>query len=188
MKAPVKAGGESRMKEPYKKPVASHLHPESCAGAGYRLGEALAGASAGQPSSCDTQGATKCNHLPRHADLWRLRGTPVVARGAQNYCSDVDIYETYKLREASIIEGGPRRWCRRPEMVSKSGCHQSHEWNGNSAIFVGESFKSGVSNVGSERSDRARSDFKLHTSNSRPPPPRAGSRAKRTQFEEEFQV
>jgi len=34
MKAPVKAGGESWMREAYKKPVANHLDPESCAGAG----------------------------------------------------------------------------------------------------------------------------------------------------------
>jgi hypothetical protein len=64
MKAPVKAGRESRMKEPYKKGVANHLDPESCAGAGNRLGEALTGAHAGQPSSSDSEGATKCNHIP----------------------------------------------------------------------------------------------------------------------------
>ena len=41
MKAPVKAGRESRMREPYKKGVANHLAPESCAETGNRLGEAL---------------------------------------------------------------------------------------------------------------------------------------------------
>jgi hypothetical protein len=41
------------MKEPYKKGVANHLDPESCAGAGNRLGEALTGAYAGQPSSSE---------------------------------------------------------------------------------------------------------------------------------------
>jgi len=54
MKAPVKAGRESRMQEPYKKGVANHLDPESCAGAGNRAGEALTGAHAGQPSSSET--------------------------------------------------------------------------------------------------------------------------------------
>jgi hypothetical protein len=34
MKAQVRAGRESRMKEPYKKGVAHHLHPESCADVG----------------------------------------------------------------------------------------------------------------------------------------------------------
>jgi len=57
------------MKEPYKKGVANHHDPGSCAEAGNRLGEALTGAHAGQPSSCDTVGATKCNHLPWRADL-----------------------------------------------------------------------------------------------------------------------
>ncbi len=41
------------MKEPYKKGVAHHLDPESCAEAGNRLGEALTGAHAGQPSSSE---------------------------------------------------------------------------------------------------------------------------------------
>ena len=53
MKAPVKAGGESRMQEPYKKGVANHLVPESCADAGNGVGEALTGAHAGQPSSSE---------------------------------------------------------------------------------------------------------------------------------------
>ena len=71
MKAPVKAGRESRMQEPYKKGVADHLDPESCAEAGNHLGEALTGAHAGQPLSSDTEGATKCNHLPWRADpVW----------------------------------------------------------------------------------------------------------------------
>ena len=41
------------MKEPYKKGVANHLDPESCAEAGNRVGEALTGAHAGQPSSSE---------------------------------------------------------------------------------------------------------------------------------------
>jgi hypothetical protein len=53
MKAPVKAGRESRMKEPHKKGIAHHLDPESCADAGNRVGEALTGAHAGQPSSSE---------------------------------------------------------------------------------------------------------------------------------------
>ena len=64
MKAPVKAGRELRMEEPHKKGVANHLDPESCTEMGNHLGEALTGAHAGQPSSWDTEGATKCNHLP----------------------------------------------------------------------------------------------------------------------------
>jgi hypothetical protein len=51
MKAPVKAGRESRMQETHKKGVANHLDPESCAEAGNRVGEALTGAHAGQPST-----------------------------------------------------------------------------------------------------------------------------------------
>ena len=53
MKAPVKAGRESRMKEPHKKGIANHLDPESCADVGNRVGEALTGAHAGQPSSSE---------------------------------------------------------------------------------------------------------------------------------------
>jgi len=68
MKAPDEAGRESRMQEPYKKGVANHLDTKPCAEAGNRLGEALTGAYAGQPSSFDTEGATKCNHLPWRAD------------------------------------------------------------------------------------------------------------------------
>ena len=41
MKAPGKTGRESRMKEPYRKGVAIHLGPESCAGHGNMAGEAL---------------------------------------------------------------------------------------------------------------------------------------------------
>ncbi len=41
------------MQEPYKKGVANHLDPESCAEAGNRLGEALTGAHAGQPWSSE---------------------------------------------------------------------------------------------------------------------------------------
>jgi hypothetical protein len=71
MKAPVKASRELRMKEPHKKGVAYHLDPESCAEAGNNVGEALTGAHAGQPSSCDTEGATKCNHLAWRANpVW----------------------------------------------------------------------------------------------------------------------
>ncbi len=53
MKAPVKAGRESRMQEPHKKGIADHLDPESCADAGNRMGEALTGAHAGQPWSSE---------------------------------------------------------------------------------------------------------------------------------------
>jgi len=41
------------MQEPHKKGVANHLDPESCADAGNRVGEALTGAHAGQPSSSE---------------------------------------------------------------------------------------------------------------------------------------
>ncbi len=41
------------MKEPYKKGIANHLDPESCADAGNRMGEALTGAHAGQPWSSE---------------------------------------------------------------------------------------------------------------------------------------
>jgi hypothetical protein len=53
MKAPVKAGRESRMKEPHKKGIANHLDPESCADVGNHVGEALTGAHAGQPLSSE---------------------------------------------------------------------------------------------------------------------------------------
>jgi hypothetical protein len=39
------------MQEPHKKGIANHLDPESCAGVGKRMGEALTGPHAGQPSS-----------------------------------------------------------------------------------------------------------------------------------------
>ena len=41
------------MQEPHKKGIANHLDPESCAGVGNRMGEALTGAHAGQPSSSE---------------------------------------------------------------------------------------------------------------------------------------
>ena len=41
------------MKEPYKKGVANHLDPESCADVGNHVREALTGAHAGQPSSSE---------------------------------------------------------------------------------------------------------------------------------------
>ena len=53
MKAPVKAGRESRMQEPHQKGIANRLDPESCADAGNRVGEALTGAHAGQPWSSE---------------------------------------------------------------------------------------------------------------------------------------
>ncbi len=53
MKAPVKAGRESRMQKPHKKGIANHLDPESCANVGNHVGEALTGAHAGQPSSSE---------------------------------------------------------------------------------------------------------------------------------------
>jgi hypothetical protein len=53
MKAPVKAGRELRMKEPYQKGVANRLDPGSCADAGNRVGEALTGAHVGQPLSSE---------------------------------------------------------------------------------------------------------------------------------------
>src|SRR5262249_32296153 len=51
--APLKTGGESRMKESSGKDPASHPDPESCVGSCKDAGEALTGAHAGQPSSCD---------------------------------------------------------------------------------------------------------------------------------------
>ena len=44
---------ESRMQEPYRKGVANHPGPQSCAGGREVAGEALAGAHAGQPSSSE---------------------------------------------------------------------------------------------------------------------------------------
>jgi len=41
------------MQEPHEKGRANHLDPESCAGVGNRVGEALTGAHAGQPSSSE---------------------------------------------------------------------------------------------------------------------------------------
>ena len=41
------------MKEPYRKGVAHHLGPESCAGVGNDAGEALTGVHAGQPLSSE---------------------------------------------------------------------------------------------------------------------------------------
>jgi len=71
MKAPVKAGREQGMQEPHEKGIANHLDPESCADVGNHVGEALTGAHVGQPSSSDTEGATKCNRLPWRADpVW----------------------------------------------------------------------------------------------------------------------
>ena len=41
------------MKESHRKDLASHPDPESCVGVGNATGEALTGAHAGQPSSCE---------------------------------------------------------------------------------------------------------------------------------------
>jgi RNA-directed DNA polymerase len=41
------------MQESHRKDLASHPDPESCAGSRKALGEALTGAHAGQPSSCE---------------------------------------------------------------------------------------------------------------------------------------
>src|SRR5512135_1714756 len=51
--APLKTGEESRMKAPYGEDPASHPDPESCVRTGNGAGEALTGAHAGQPSSCE---------------------------------------------------------------------------------------------------------------------------------------
>jgi hypothetical protein len=51
--APVKTGGEQRMKEPYRKGVAIHLGPESCAGGGNTTGEALTGGNTGRVFSSE---------------------------------------------------------------------------------------------------------------------------------------
>src|ERR1700761_9316451 len=51
--APLKTGGESRMKESHGKDPASHPDPESCVGDRKVVGEALTGAHAGQPLSCE---------------------------------------------------------------------------------------------------------------------------------------
>lgn len=51
--APFKTGRESRVKESHRKDPASHPDPESCVGGREAAGEALTGAHAGQPSSCE---------------------------------------------------------------------------------------------------------------------------------------
>jgi len=51
--APVKTGKELRMKESYRKDLASQPDPESCGGGREADAEALTGAHAGQPLSCE---------------------------------------------------------------------------------------------------------------------------------------
>jgi hypothetical protein len=65
MKAPVKAGRESRMREPHEKGIANHLDPESCADAGNRVGEALTGAPAGQAAPVTAPRTTTAATAPR---------------------------------------------------------------------------------------------------------------------------
>src|SRR5262249_43415594 len=60
LSAPFKTGGELRMKESYGKDPASHPDPESCVGDRKGAGEALTGAHAGQPSSCEI----RCSGVP----------------------------------------------------------------------------------------------------------------------------
>ena len=81
MKSPVKAGREQRMKEPYKKGVANHLDPGSCADAGNRVGEALpvrqaglTGAHAGRPSSSEITS-------PNSKDVILISGLVIEGRG-----------------------------------------------------------------------------------------------------------
>jgi hypothetical protein len=47
LKAPIKIGGEKRMKESYQKGIANHLSPESCLDDPRGRGEALTGESTG---------------------------------------------------------------------------------------------------------------------------------------------
>lgn len=54
----------SRMKEPYRKGVATHPDPESCAGGREASGEALTGAHAGQVSSSEIT-LLACRPCPR---------------------------------------------------------------------------------------------------------------------------
>ena len=55
------------MQEPHKKGIANHLDPESCAGVGNRVGEALTGAHADQPSSSEI---TSPGVPTLHWDIW----------------------------------------------------------------------------------------------------------------------
>jgi hypothetical protein len=52
-KAPVKTGREQGMQEPHSEGVAHYADPESCAGGGNALGEALTGGNAGQVLSSE---------------------------------------------------------------------------------------------------------------------------------------
>ena len=53
LSAPFKTGRELRMQESHRKDLASHPDPESCVGGRETAGEALTGAHAGQPLSCE---------------------------------------------------------------------------------------------------------------------------------------
>jgi hypothetical protein len=53
LSTPVKTGKELRMKESYRKDLASHPGPESCAGIGNDAREVLTGAHVGQVLSCE---------------------------------------------------------------------------------------------------------------------------------------
>ncbi len=77
------------MQEPYKKGVANRLDPESCAGAGNRMGEALTGAHAGQPSSSEITSPgvpTSYGERQGHIKGDGIRKPPVNATESKTLC------------------------------------------------------------------------------------------------------
>ena len=84
------------MREPYRKGVAYHLDPESCAGAGNRAGEALTGAHVGQG------GLTReAQHGVTIASPSAITGRAPIKRGYRSYTiarqARDGVYRCYEL-------------------------------------------------------------------------------------------
>src|SRR5712691_7634742 len=95
------------MKQPYKKGVANHLGPESCAVGREAGGEALTGGHAGQPSSSEIT-TSACRPSPD-----RGKATPRTALGEPS--TDAAESETLCMREEGkvTVYAGPgteRTW------------------------------------------------------------------------------
>ena len=99
--APIKIGRKERMKDPYDEGIASHIGPESCAGARKDVGEALTGGRAGRATEprkvyvrgADvvgrTEGNTGCAAIARRS--WTPRGRRPRARSDRFLCENREI-------------------------------------------------------------------------------------------------
>ena len=113
------------MREPYGEDPASHPDPESCARTGNGAGEALTGAHAGQPSSCEIRSSgvpTPLSLAEGHIEVG-AHGEPS-SDPAQSETLRMRGNSSYGKREIPRVPAGARR-LGRPEKVGDraSGMH-----------------------------------------------------------------